>query len=99
MSILTLTMPTPLIELIIMGGMYGNKKLNIALIINGLVAGIIFQACIREQGGVRDRQFLRSIILHHAAAVLMVEKASLRDSGVKAWHMKSIPASKQKYSR
>ena len=78
-----MTMPMILIELIIMGGMYGNKKLNMALIIIGLVAGIIFYACIRVQAGVRDRQFLRSMIPHHAAAVLMVEKAALQDPEIK----------------
>jgi len=79
-----MTMPMLLIELIIMGGMYGNKKLNIILIISGLAAGIIFYACIREQTGVRDRQFLRSMIPHHAAAVLMVKKAALQDPEIRA---------------
>jgi uncharacterized protein (DUF305 family) len=34
---------------------------------------------IRMQTAVSDRQFLRSMIPHHAAAILMCERTSLRD--------------------
>ncbi|HVU96831.1 MAG TPA: DUF305 domain-containing protein [Puia sp.] len=79
-----MTMPMLLIELIIMGGMYGNKKLNTGLIIAGLIGGFFFYVCIRQQAGVTDKPFLRSMIPHHAAAVLMVKKASLKDPEIRA---------------
>jgi uncharacterized protein (DUF305 family) len=66
-----------------MAGMYKKKKLNSILLIAGFVGILIFFLCIHQQAGVRDRQFLRSMIPHHAAAVLMVEKASLSDPAVK----------------
>lgn len=78
-----MTMPMVILELAIMGGMYMKKKLNIALMIIGCVLGIGFYFGIREQVGVGDRQFLRSMIPHHAAAILMVEKAELTDPEVK----------------
>ena len=78
-----MTMPMVILELIIMGGMYMKKKLNIAIIIIGCVLGLGFYMGIREQVSVGDRQFLRSMIPHHAAAILMVEKASLTDPEIK----------------
>ena len=78
-----MTMPMVILELIIMGGMYMKKKLNIAIMIIGCILGIGFYLGIREQAGVGDRQFLRSMIPHHAAAILMVEKASLTDPEIK----------------
>lgn len=78
-----MTMPMVILELIIMGGMYMKKKLNRAIISIGCVLGLVFYMGIREQAGVGDRQFLRSMIPHHAAAILMVKKASLSDPEIK----------------
>ena len=78
-----MTMPMLIIELLIMGSMYMKKKLNIILISAGFAGMIIFFLCIHQQVGVKDKQFLKSMIPHHAAAVLMVEKASLTDPEIK----------------
>lgn len=78
-----MTMPMIILELIIMGGMYHMKKLNIALIAAGFAGIGVFFFCIQQQTGVKDKQFLRSMIPHHAAAVLMVEKASISDPEIK----------------
>ena len=78
-----MTMPMVILELIIMGGMYMKKKLNIAIIVVGCILAVSFYMGIRELVGVGDRQFLRSMIPHHAAAILMVEKASLTDPEIK----------------
>ena len=78
-----MTMPMIILELAIMGGMYAKKKLNIILIIVGCILATGFYFGIRMQAGVSDRQFLRSMIPHHAAAILMVEKASLTDPEIK----------------
>lgn len=78
-----MTMPMLILELAIMGSMYMKKKLNIALIATGFIGMVVFFLCIHQQAGVRDKQFLKSMIPHHAAAVLMVEKASLTDPEIK----------------
>lgn len=78
-----MTMLMLILELVIMGGMYIKKKLNGALIASGFIGIIIFFLCIHQQAGVGDRQFLKSMIPHHAAAVLMVEKASIQDPEIK----------------
>jgi len=78
-----MTAPMLLIELFVMRGMYQNKQLNRA-IIGGCV--IVLAACfmlIRQQTAISDRQFLRSMIPHHAGAILMCQRASLRDEEIK----------------
>lgn len=74
-----MAMPMMIIELIVMGSMYKKKKLNIVLFASSSIALIVFYLCIREQAGVGDKQFLKSMIPHHAAAILMVEKTSIHD--------------------
>jgi uncharacterized protein (DUF305 family) len=38
---------------------------------------------IREQTGIGDRQFLRSMIPHHASAILMCEEAPIVDPDIR----------------
>jgi uncharacterized protein (DUF305 family) len=54
-----------------MGMMYPNKKKNVLLIGVSVCAAIFFWVGIRQQAGVGNSQFLRSMIPHHAGAVLM----------------------------
>ncbi|HKP39325.1 MAG TPA: DUF305 domain-containing protein [Pyrinomonadaceae bacterium] len=68
-----------LIELPLMWSMYKSKKVNIAMIVVGVVVLIGSWFGIRQQLAISDRQFLRSMIPHHAGAILMCEKASLQD--------------------
>ncbi|WP_312081968.1 DUF305 domain-containing protein [Epilithonimonas hominis] len=67
------------IELWIMKGMYQNKKINWAVIAVSLAIGIFSWFGIREQINVGDKQFVKGMIPHHAAAVLMSDKAKLTD--------------------
>lgn len=72
-----------LIELVVMAGMYPNRRLNaILLAISGVVLlGSWFG--IREQAAIGDRQFLRSMIPHHAGAILMCEEAPLKSARIR----------------
>jgi uncharacterized protein (DUF305 family) len=76
---LLMTMPMVLIELVLMESMYPDKKKN-ALIALGCVSvfclSFIF---IRKQTAVDDKQFLKSMIPHHAAALLMCKETHLQD--------------------
>lgn len=78
-----MTAPMVIIELALMGAMYQNKKVNIIIIAVGLTALIVFWILIRQQAAISDNQFLRSMIPHHAGAVLMCEKASIQDPRIK----------------
>ena len=72
--------PMLLIELLLMASMYPNRKLNLALLGVGLGFMVLCWVGIRQQAAVSDQQFLRSMIPHHGAAILMCEQNKLRDS-------------------
>lgn len=78
-----MTMPMVILELAIMGGMYMKKKLNAAIFVISFVALIGFFLCIRYQVGVSDKQFLKGMIPHHAAAILMAGKVDKTDPDIK----------------
>lgn len=68
-----MSMPMMIIELALMRKMYMKKKLNGVLISVSSVALIAFFLLIQFQAGVTDKQFLKGMISHHAAAILMSE--------------------------
>ena len=78
-----MTSPMIIIEIILMRSMYMNKKLNNYLIAIASIALAAFFLLIRQQGFVSDRQFLKSMIPHHASAILMCEKTDLQDPELK----------------
>lgn len=78
-----MTAPMVVIELLLMSGMYKNKKLNVLIIAVSCVTGIVFFTFIRQQTAISDRQFLRSMIPHHSGAILMCEDASIQDQRIK----------------
>ncbi|WP_276133080.1 DUF305 domain-containing protein [Polluticoccus soli] len=84
-----------LIEIVIMSMMYHNRKLNIIIVVLSLLALIGCYAGIRQQIGVSDKQFLKSMIPHHAAAILMCKSADLSDPEIKEL-CKDIMAGQQK---
>lgn len=78
-----MTAPMVIIEIVVMGAMYQNKKVNSAIVAAGVIALAVFWVLIRQQAGISDQQFLRSMIPHHAGAVLMCTKAPIQDSEIK----------------
>lgn len=71
--------PMLLIELVLMTKMYPSRRWNIIL---GLGAVAFMALCwfgIRGQAAVDDGQFVRSMIPHHAGAILMCEQNRLVD--------------------
>jgi uncharacterized protein (DUF305 family) len=67
-----------------MGSMYPEKKLNMIIGVAAAVIGCVLYLLIRNQVLVTDQQFLRSMIPHHAGAILMCEKANLQSPETKA---------------
>lgn len=78
-------MPAPmvLIELFLMRAMYQDTRRNAIIMAVSIIAGLAFFFLIRQQGAISDKQFLRSMIPHHAGAILMCEKANIRDAEIK----------------
>ena len=75
--------PMVVIELALMGAMYSDRKKNVVIMAVSLVALSAFWLFIRQQAAITDRQFLRSMIPHHAGAILMCEEAPIRDPEIK----------------
>jgi len=78
-----MTMPMVILEIVLMGSMYMNKKLNTFIIALSTIVLIAFFLFIRQQSAVTDKQFLKSMVPHHASAILMCEKANLQDLEIK----------------
>ncbi len=72
-----------IIEMALMGSMYMNKKINVFII---AISAVVLVSCflfIRNQIAVSERQFLKSMIPHHAAAILMVKETEINDPEIK----------------
>lgn len=78
-----MTAPMVMIELVLMREMYMNKKINALIFSVGLIALIGFFLLIRYQVAVTDKQFLKSMIPHHAGAVLMCEQAPIEGPAIR----------------
>lgn len=87
--------PMATIEILLMRSMYPNKKLNTAILIASVAALFLFFAGIRNQTGVGDRQFLRSMIPHHSGAILMCDAANLKSADIQELCRKIIISQKQ----
>jgi uncharacterized protein (DUF305 family) len=74
-----MTAPMIVIELVVMGAMYKDKRRNALIIVGSVIAGLLFFLFIRQQAAITDKQFLRSMIPHHAGAILMCEQAPISD--------------------
>jgi uncharacterized protein (DUF305 family) len=75
--------PMALIEVLLMGAMYPNKRVNTIIAATSVLALVFFFILIRQQTAVTDRQFLRSMIPHHAGAILMCEQTPLEAQKIK----------------
>lgn len=75
--------PMILIELALMSAMYHDRRLNSIIALAAVIAVGAFFLFIRRQTAIGDRQFLRSMIPHHAGAILMCQHASLSDAEIK----------------
>jgi len=90
-----MTMPMIIIELALMGKMYANKKLNATLIILSSAGLIGFFSLIQFQTAVSDKQFLKGMIPHHAAAILMSEQSKSKDPEIKKLQQEIITSQQE----
>jgi uncharacterized protein (DUF305 family) len=70
------------IELALMRSMYPDRRKNAIALAASLVALVAFWLMVRNQAAVGDRQFLRSMIPHHGAAVLMCNEAPVQNTRI-----------------
>ncbi len=74
-----MTAPMIIIELLVMRAMYMHMQLNILIITASVIALVAFFLMIRYQTAIGDTQFLKSMIPHHASAILMCNEAPIQD--------------------
>ena len=75
--------PMVLIELVLMSAMYQNKRMSAVIGAITVLVAVAFFLFIRQQAAIGDRQFLRSMIPHHASAILMCQQASISDARIR----------------
>ena len=95
-----------IIELIVMRAMYTDKRANLVIMGLSTITLIGSWLAIRAQAGITDRQFLKSMIPHHAGAILMCGKTELTDpelqrlcTEIRASQQKEIEFMKDKLAR
>jgi hypothetical protein len=74
--------PMVLIELVVMRAMYPNKRLNAIILGASVLLLALFWILIRQQTAIGNSQFLRSMIPHHAGAILMCERLQADDAEI-----------------
>lgn len=95
----TMTAPMVIFEVLLMSSMYKNKKLNTLIVAGSAAALIIFFMFIRQQTAISDRQFLRSMIPHHAGAILMCEESPIEDAEIKDLCQSIIESQREEISQ
>ncbi len=76
--------PMAFIELWLMRAMYPNRRWNTLIFLVSIILIVFFWTGVRQQVFIGDEQFLKSMIPHHASALLMCEKAKLEDPEIKS---------------
>lgn len=78
-----MTAPMILMELLFMRAMYTNVKINAFVATTSFVVFVLLVLFVRKQTAIGDKEFLKSMIPHHAAALLMCKEAHLQDLEIK----------------
>jgi hypothetical protein len=71
--------PMALIMMGVMRHMFKHKKLNMGIAAVSVGLTVLFWALIRTQGGVGNESFLKSMIPHHSASILVCNEADVTD--------------------
>jgi len=77
-----MTTPMLLIETWLMGSMYENKRALWAIVAGSVLVFAAAFIFIRQETAIGDKEFLRSMIPHHGAAILMCEQAPIEDAQI-----------------
>jgi uncharacterized protein (DUF305 family) len=77
-----MTSPMLIIEVLLMGSMYGDRKVLAAIVAGSVLVFTAAFVGIRQQAAIGDKEFLRSMIPHHGAAILMCDQAPIDDAEI-----------------
>lgn len=79
-----MTAPMLILEIVLMGGMYSERRALSWILVASVLVFVVAFVAIRQQWGIGDKEFLRSMIPHHAGAILMCAEAPLQDTEIRA---------------
>ena len=96
---LMMAAPMGVLMLLLMKSMFTNARLNVVLHLAFGAVFILAYLGVRSQALVGDSQFLRSMIPHHSGAILMCERASIRDPEIKSLCANIIVSQKQEINQ
>ena len=96
---LLMIMPMILIMMGFMWGMYKNKRLNYAIMGIAIVVGVGCWFGLRQQVFVEDVQWMKAMIPHHSSAIMVSEKAELKDPEARALAEEIIEAQEREIAQ
>ncbi len=76
---LIMVAPMGVVMLLVMWGMFKDRRLNVALLAAFAVLFVVALWLGRTEAFVGDEQFLRSMIPHHSRAILVCQESDLSD--------------------
>lgn len=82
MSLLMVT-PMAVLMLVMMPGMYKDKKKNTAIMISAIIVFATALTFLRQQVLVTDQQYMKAMIPHHSSAIMVSQEANLTDPELK----------------
>lgn len=92
---LMMVAPMAVLMLLMMRRMYANMGLNLGLYAGFTALFVLAFLGIRDQTGIGDEQFLRSMIPHHSGAILMCREADIADAELAALCRQIIRAQRE----
>jgi len=82
MSLLMVT-PMALLMILLMPGMYPDKKTNKIISVSAIVVFVFALTALRSQSFISDEQYMKAMIPHHSSAILTSKNANIRDPEVR----------------
>ena len=97
---MALLMVTPMVPLMIlmMAGMYKNKKLNRVAIGLSTLIFVLSLLGLRSQWLISDDQYMNAMIPHHSSAILTSQRANIENPEVKKLSQEIIEAQEREIS-
>lgn len=79
---LLMVAPMALVMILIMSHMYSDRRKNIVITVASISIFILALLGLRSQTPINDVQYMKAMIPHHSSAIMVSEKANLKDPEV-----------------
>ncbi len=91
--------PMGISMMLFMWGMYENKKTNYIIIASALVIFVSTLTMLRNQTLIADVQWMKAMIPHHSSAIMVSQKADLKDPEAQQLAQDIIEAQKREIAQ